>query len=51
MKKGFTIRLDDDLKKRFDKLYPDLLNLYINRCISFALKSRENFTKIFFEEV
>lgn len=51
MKKGFTVRIDDELKKRFDDNYPELLSLFINRCIAFALKSKVNFDTIFFSEV
>lgn len=46
--KGKTVRFNEDYVKAFDKLYPDLFTLYLNRALYAATQSRELFDQIFF---
>lgn len=42
------VRIDKDNLDVFNRLYPDLLNLYVNRAIICAISNRADFDKIFF---
>lgn len=47
--KTCTLRVDKKDLEMFNRLYPSLSSLFIQRCFKFALRSRNNFEKIFFD--
>lgn len=48
MNKGFTVRLDEDKIKMFNRMYPGLLSKYMQACLDLAVTDKESFEKIFF---
>ena len=46
--KGKTFRLNEDDLRMFERLYPDLLPLFISRALFCAVRDNDLFQKIFF---
>lgn len=42
------IRFEKDDLDVFERLYPELLQLFLNRAVKVAISSREDFDRIFF---
>lgn len=47
-KVGRTIRIEESDLKEFERLYPELLPLYVQRAVHVAVTDRAMFEKIFF---
>lgn len=43
-------RVNKEVVETFDRLYPDLLSLYLERAIIIATQNREVFEQIFFND-
>ena len=49
--KTFHLLVDEKEKDKFDKLYPGLMKIFLNRAIYLANNDKDLFEKIFFCEV
>lgn len=50
LNKGFTVRIDEDEIKLFNRLYCGLLSKFIQKAIHLAVLDKNNFDNIFFAE-
>lgn len=48
---NISFRLPEDLRKRFQRLYPECMSLYLRRAIEYAIKDKSLFDKIFFSNL
>lgn len=46
--KNISFRLPEDLRDKFQRLYPGCLSLFLRRAIELAIKDKSLFDKIFF---
>lgn len=50
-KNRINISLDKKLVERFRKLYPNILNIYVNRAIELGLQDKSIFEEVFFNPI
>lgn len=47
----YHLVIDEKDKKTFDRLYPGLLKIFLNRSVNLAINDKSVFEQIFFSEV
>lgn len=50
LNKSKTFRFDSQELEMFERLYPELLPLFVQRAVRLAINSRPDFEKIFFSD-
>lgn len=46
-----SVNIDKNIYERFEYLYPDIVNIFINRALKLALQDKKYFEEVFFNKL